>query len=775
MSKKLIVFGVLLLGILLVVVACGSPAPASPTQAPAPAQPTQAPAKPTEPPKPTDVPKPTEAPMVVPHMDAFLASGHADAKAMAFTDWNEANPPEVPTACARCHTSAGFQEFISTGKVAKNIPAPAGTLECETCHNATASALVSVTFPSGKVVNTSEKGEALCMTCHQGRESKVSVDKQIADFKVTDDVDKVVSEPMVTNGVTSTFGFRNIHYFAAGATLYGSQAQGGYEYPGKVYDPKFRHVEGLDTCTACHDQHATQVKVEACGECHEGVKTVDDLKNNREPGSLVDYNGNGDVKEGIYYELKGLQDILYSSIQMYANEVVKTPIAYDPNTYPYWFKAGSDGAPLKDDKGNPVNYNGNWTARLLKAAYNYQLSAKDPGAFAHNAKYVIELLHDSIEDLNSKISKPVDMTKLARDDAGHFAGNTEPFRHWDATGMVDAGCAKCHSATGLPVYLANNGTEIVTPGGIQYTGIVAQPAANGFECVTCHDPNNFPNRRAVVNVPFPNGKSLTFSTEKDDKGNLKPVDANLCLECHQGRESTVTVNNAIANAKPKSDDEVVLKADGKTPALSFRNVHYFAAGATLFGDAAQGAYQYDGQKYNGQNVQHPLNKCTDCHDVHALTVQIEKCQACHATVKTVDDLETIRMSPVDYNGNGDVKEGIYQEIDTFRTRLYDAIQKYAADKAGTPIVYDAASYPYFFVADKDGNKAQDDKGNAIGYSAFTPRLLKAAYNYQYSIKDPGAFAHNAPYVMQFLYDSIKDLGGDVKGLTRPEVTAPPAQ
>jgi hypothetical protein len=777
MSKKLIFFGVLLLGIMLVLAACGSPAPAAPTQAPA--QPTQAPAKPTEVPKPTDVPKPTEAPMVIPNMDAFLASGHADAKAMAFNDWNDAKPPEVPTACARCHTSAGFQEFISTGKVAKNIPAPAGTLECETCHNATASALVSVTFPSGKVVNTTEaeEGEALCMTCHQGRESKVSVDKQIAQFNATDDVDKVLSEPMVTNGVTSTFGFRNIHYFAAGATLYGSEAQGGYEYDGKVYDPKFRHVSEMDTCVACHDQHATQVRVDKCQECHTNVKTVDDLKNIRMEGSLVDYNGNGDVKEGIAAEIAGLQDILYNSIQMYANEVVKTPIAYDPETYPYWFQAGPDGKPLKDDKGNAVNYNGKWTARLLKAAYNYQLSVKDPGAFAHNGKYVIELLHDSIEDLNGKISKPVDMTKLARDDAGHFAGNTEPFRHWDGdgTGVVPAGCAKCHSADGLPTFLANNGTEIVTPSGIQITGIVAEPISNGFACATCHDTSNFPNRRAVVNVPFPNGKSLTFSTEKDDQGNLKPVDSNLCLECHQGRESTVTVNNAIAAAKPKSDDEVVLRADGKTPALSFRNVHYFAAGATLFGNAAQGAYQYDGQKYNGQNTEHPLNKCTDCHDVHTLQVQVEKCAACHTSVKTMADLETIRMSPVDYNGNGDVKEGIYHEIDSFRTALYAALQKYAADTAGKPIVYDPAAYPYFFVADKDGNKAVDDKGNAIGYNAFTPRLLKAAYNYQYSVKDPGAFTHNPQYVMQFLYDSIKDLGGDVKGLTRPEVTAPPAQ
>jgi hypothetical protein len=226
------------------------------------------------------------------------------------------------------------------------------------------------------------------------------------------------------------------------------------------------------------------------------------------------------------------------------------------------------------------------------------------------------------------------------------------------------------------------------------------------------------------------------------------------------------VNNALAKfTEPDTADK----------GIGFRNVHYFAAGATLFGNAAQGAYQYDGQKYNGQNTEHPLNKCTDCHNVHTLQVQIEKCAACHTTVKTMADLETIRMSPVDYNGNGDVKEGIYHEIDSFRTALYAAIQKYAADKAGTPIVYDPAAYPYFFVADKDGNKAKDDKGAAIGYNAFTPRLLKAAYNYQYSIKDPGAFTHNPQYVMQFMYDSIKDLGGDVKGLTRPEVVAPPAQ
>ncbi len=42
------------------------------------------------------------------------------------------------------------------------------------------------------------------------------------------------------------------------------------------------------------------------------------------------------------------------------------------------------------------------------------------------------------------------------------------------------------------------------------------------------------------------------------------------------------------------------------------------------------------------------------------------------------------------------------------------------------------------------------------YSKFTPRLLKAAYNYQYSQKDPGIFAHNLAYAGQFLYDSLED-------------------
>ena len=40
----------------------------------------------------------------------------------------------------------------------------------------------------------------------------------------------------------------------------------------------------------------------------------------------------------------------------------------------------------------------------MKAARNYQISKKEPGAWAHNFDYVVQLLIDSIEDLGGDVS-----------------------------------------------------------------------------------------------------------------------------------------------------------------------------------------------------------------------------------------------------------------------------------------------------------------------------------------------------------------------------------
>jgi len=634
--------------------------------------------------------------------------------------WDEDEPPEVPTRCAKCHSTPGYLDFLGVdGTEAGTVdnPAPIGTtVTCVTCHNQATVMMDSVTFPSGAEV-TGLGDEARCMQCHQGRESGPSVDAAIADANLPDD-----------DTVSGSLRFKNIHYLAAAATQLGGEAQGGYQYAGKSYDIRFAHVEGLDTCTSCHEPHSLEVHVEICGDCHEGVAGHEDLKDIRFTGSTRDYDGDGGVAEGLYYEIEGLREILYAAIQAYAT-AGGTSIAYDSHSYPYFFIDTNGNGQV--DAGEEDRYNV-FTPRLLRAAYNLQVSVKDPGAFAHNAKYIIQLLYDSIEDLD-----PALVAGLHRDDAGHFAGSKEPFRHWDDDGEVSSSCSKCHSATGLPFYLKEGVTT-------------SQPLSNGLMCSTCHDSVPEFTRHVVDEVEFPSGAIL-------DTGD---PNSNLCTNCHQGRESTVSVNSAIAGLDP----------DTVKGSLRFKNIHYYAAGATLFGTEAKGAYEYMGKAYNGRLEHRPnFDSCTECHDSHKLEVKTEICAFCHGSGK---DPKDYRISVPDFDGDGNTGEGLAAEIDTIHEALYAAIQSYAATVVGTPILH-AGSYPYFFI-DTNGN-GQADEGEISrnnSYNAFTPRLLQAVYNYQYAMKDPGGFAHNPRYIIQVLYDSIADLATqvtvDMSGMVRPQ-------
>jgi hypothetical protein len=680
----------------------------------------------------------------IPFLDRWAGSGHNDTEAEAFNHWNEDSPAEIPEACARCHSTPGYIDWIGAdGTAAGAVEAPAEigtTIQCIACHNDVTLTKTSVVMPSG-IELTDLGDESRCMECHQGRESTVSVNEFIETAGVEDDV------------ISEDLGFRNIHYFAAAATKYGTLAKGGYEYEGKSYDGNFAHVDQFDTCIECHDMHSLEVKVEQCSACHAGVTTVDDLKDVRMPGSLVDYDGDGNVDEGIYFELEGLQALLFEAIQAYADDVSGTPIAYDVAAYPYFLNDAGEG------------YNA-WTPRLLKAAYNYQVSFKDPGAFAHGGKYIIQLLNDSIEDLNTALSTPVDLSNVHRVDAGHFAGSEEAFRHWDEDGEVPASCSKCHSTAGLPLKLKDNAT-------------ISQHLPNGFQCTTCHESLGVEGgalqapRYQVDEVAFPSGAVLSFG---------EGVDSNLCLECHQGRESKYSVDALLlgldeATIADLSSAELLDLVETSTQTvdddtvadnLGFLNIHYFAAGATRFGAEAKGAYEYDGKEYAGFFDHFDgYQACTDCHNTHSLQVKTVECGDCHEGVETLEDLDTIRESETDFDGDGDTTEGLRQEVNTMRDVLYAAIQDYAASTTGIePIVYNAQRHPYFFI-DNNGN-GEIDEGEADRYATWTPRLLKAAYNYQYSQKDPGAFAHNGSYILQILYDSLEDIGGDASDMTRPE-------
>jgi hypothetical protein len=661
-------------------------------------------------------------------------SGHADAAAEAFNHWNEDSPPEVSTSCAKCHSTPGFIDFIADGKV--DSPAPIGTtVECEVCHtNPDTGALRvhnSVKFPSDLVAEDLGP-EAICMECHQGRESKFSVDDEIADAGVAND--DIISVDM---------SFQNVHYYAAGAVQFGTFAKAGYEYSGKSYDARFAHIEGYNACMTCHDPHSLEIKIKNCNTCHTGIK---DPKNIRYYGSFIDYDGDGNTTEGIYYEISNVQTKLYAAIQAYARQM-GNPIIYNSESYPYWFYDSNDNGEV--DSGENVGYE-SFTGRLLKATYNYHFSKKDPGAFAHGGKYIIELLYDSIENLNSALTNPVSMAGMSRVDEGHFDGSAEPWRHWDEDGEVEEECAKCHSAKGLPYFL-ENGEHI------------AQEISNGLLCTTCH--TSPPAVRTVGAVTFPSGVS------KDMGDN-----SNICLNCHQGRESKVSVDTATATPGP----------------YSFINSHYYAAGAVLFGSEVHGGYEFDGKSYAGQktwpNHNGLFDTCIECHmgrnspgrtneqsstygDHNVLEPNPEDCVYCHGQDisqpnpgidPTKFEFSAIRpASTPDYDGDGIRTESIENEIEGLQAALLAQIQDYAANILGVPIAY-TSSYPYY-VKDLNGNGVADpdeaSRGNS--YTSFDASLLRASYNYHFSKKEPHSFIHNSRYIAQLLVDSIEHLGGNI--------------
>jgi hypothetical protein len=667
--------------------------------------------------------------------ELWETSGHAHSEAEAFVHWDEDG--EISTRCAKCHSTEGYNEFISTGRVSTAVPAGPSienNISCEACHtnpeNGTVYNHTDVTFPSGALVE--EMGpEALCMECHQGRASKKSVDDDIEDAGVDDDE------------VSSDLGFINIHYYAAATSQFGTIVKGGYEYEGNTYDARFSHVTGYNACITCHNPHSLQVDLFRCNTCHTGITDPKDI---RYYGSFVDYDGDGDMEEGIYYEIETLKEKLYEAIRQYALDTIHDPIVYDAHSHPYFFQDVNNNGIADEDEDEYTSF----TPRLLRAAYNYQVSLKDPNSYAHGGKYMIQLLYDSIQDLNSKFMVPVDMAGTHRGDEGHFDGSAEAWRHWDGEEhVVEGSCARCHSADGLANYLENGENE-------------ETHAANGMLCTTCH--TTPPSVRSSPSVTFPSGVVK-------DLGDT----SNLCMNCHQGRESM---------------DSLLEDINSSPPPWGFVNVHYYPTAAVFYGKEVRGGFQFYGKTYAGQKI-YPnhmglFDTCVECHmgtnsphkpydttgKMHNVQApNPEDCVYCHGQDVSQPnpgadpakfEFSGIRPATTpDYDADGNKKESIQDEIKGLEDDLYAEIQKFAAGK-GLPIIYDSHAYPYFF-NDKNGN-GNIDPGENIFPNAYMfqwAKLLKAAYNFQVSKKDPNGFIHNSRYVAQLLVDSIGHLGGSV--------------
>jgi hypothetical protein len=316
-------------------------------------------------------------------VQAWLDAPHADHGSLSFTYWNKEGA--VPETCAACHSQPGFLDWLGAdGTAAGVVNHPAAInapIGCAACHTDTAHALDNVTFPSGVTVD-SLGADAVCTVCHQGRLSGADV------TAATRGLDEDTPSP--------DLGFLNIHYGIAAAVTGGSTLGGGYHYPGQSYAGRFAHVPGANSCTACHDPHSTKVEPEGCLSCHRGVTDLRDIRTQHS-----DFDGDGIISGGIQTEITGLRSQLYSAIQTYAAQTTGARIGYMPGRFPYFFTDMDGDGQISGTEGVFPNRYSSWTPRLLKAAYNYQVATKDPGGFVHNPRYLMQLLHDSLEDLSA--------------------------------------------------------------------------------------------------------------------------------------------------------------------------------------------------------------------------------------------------------------------------------------------------------------------------------------------------------------------------------------
>ena len=289
-------------------------------------------------------------------------------QASAHTNWYIEEIPENPTACAKCHNALGYLKFLglddsSVSQVETPVPTDI-TTKCQVCHNELAEVKNFASMPSGLEIGGLGP-ESNCLECHQGLTASFQVAETIADFP-RDQVNRDLKMP-------------NLHADAAGAIFYGTQAQGGAEYPQYQYSAKFHHIS--DTCITCHDPHTLEVRVENCYACHLEASSLEGVRNIRL--SRIDYDGDGDIAEGLTGEIDTMMEKLWITMQLYA--------------------ALTDGADLiayadgfKNEAGEKYT---TWTPELLQAAYNFHYAAKDPGGYSHNPKYIMQLLYDSIDEL----------------------------------------------------------------------------------------------------------------------------------------------------------------------------------------------------------------------------------------------------------------------------------------------------------------------------------------------------------------------------------------
>lgn len=323
-------------------------------------------------------------------------------------------------ACYKCHHGIGSLAWQDNLEGTAGAPVLFGDepVTCITCHDPhkdvpgqtkntrrpvmmTDYSTTSITiqgnvFLDNQPVPLDRTGNAaICVFCHQGRESGLTL-----------------YATKLAPGKTITGSFFNPHYLGTAAMLWGANA---YEYAGKSYSVNAAHQSA--NCPTCHMGSATAdnrngghtwaPNVATCNtaDCHGGSLGPVAAKPGSASPNLDTYRASSDTNN--YTGEPGGETLpIAQSIQSLEKKLIALlqtkGIFYDDTTYPYFFA----------DAGHTQNFTA-WTPATYKAAFNLSFIVKglpsaatsqvlvpNASAAVHNYKYCIQLLLDAYADLN---------------------------------------------------------------------------------------------------------------------------------------------------------------------------------------------------------------------------------------------------------------------------------------------------------------------------------------------------------------------------------------
>ena len=84
-----------------------------------------------------------------------------------------------------------------------------------------------------------------------------------------------------------------------------------YEYEGKTYQGRLKHIGSFDTCTECHNSHGLDVKTKSCmtAFCHGNAGTPQNIRKTQK-----DFDGDGSMTEGLAGEIDTLGEALLNAM-----------------------------------------------------------------------------------------------------------------------------------------------------------------------------------------------------------------------------------------------------------------------------------------------------------------------------------------------------------------------------------------------------------------------------------------------------------------------------